>query len=262
MGYKRDGEWHSWYEREYRMLDFPKCPKPIYFEFSLQDILFKMLEKCNISTGNMQRNRTKYGRIPQMLHLFNFEDLFINPGMDSEEWRKFREYAQQEFMIEDELDFSSLEYKIICDTIEDKKLLIGLLGKDSLTIGNKIFVDNSYYRNENPSIDCEQSENKLSISTKKQAEGYFVLLSEDIKLIQVIEGNIIKQEPNRLYFKSFICIEKKLNSQIKVIYIDEIKQEWLVFANYELQLKDYESIKIKTHKVKQERAHLYQYEVL
>ena len=103
-----------------------------------------------------------------MMHLFNFEDLFINPGMDSEDWRKFREFAQQEFMIEDELDFSTLECKIICATTKDKELLISLLGKDSLTIDNKIFVDNSYYRNENPAIDCEKSESQLTISTKKQ----------------------------------------------------------------------------------------------
>src|SRR5690606_10986264 len=254
MGYNRDGEWHSWYEREYRMLDFPKCPKPIYFEFSLQDILFKMFEKCNISTGNMQRKRTKFGRIPQMMHLFNIEDLFINPGMDSEDWRKFREFAQQEFMIEDELDFSTLECKIICATTEDKDLLKSLLGKDSNTIGYKIFVDNSYYRTENPAVHCEQSESQLTISTKKQAEGYFVLSSNDINQIEVIEGNIIKKQTNKLFFKSCLQINNNLNSKIRISYIDEIEQEWLVFANYELQMKEYEDIKIKTQKVKKERV--------
>lgn len=138
----------------------------------------------------MQRNRTKFGKIVEMTHLFNFDDLFINPGMDSEEWRKFREFAQQEFMIKGELDFSLLDYyKIICTSEDDKKQLINLLGIDSINIINKILVDNSYYRNENPAVNCVQLENIITISTKKQAEGHFILSSEDINLIQILEGD-------------------------------------------------------------------------
>lgn len=238
MGYIKNGEWHSWYEKEYRMLDFPKCPKPIYFEFSLQEVVFNQCEKCNISTGNMQRKRTRFGKIDDMVHLFNFEDLFINPGIDSQEWNKFREFAQQELMIEGELDFSKLNYKIICATDDDKKLLIQLLGLYSLNVIDKIFVDKSYYRNRNPMIDCIQSDNKISISTLKKDDGYFVLSSAAINSIQIIQGDIIKQDEKRLFFKSNIQIENTIGNQIRVTYIDEVKKEYLVFANYKLELKD------------------------
>lgn len=255
MGYMRDGEWHSWYDKEYRLLDFPKCPKPIYFEFSLQEVLFAIFEKCNISTGNMQRNKTKFGKIEKMIHLFNFQDLFINPGMDREEWRKFREYAQQEFMVEKELDFSSLNYfKIICANEDDRDLLIRLLGVDSINVINKIVVDNSYYRNENPSIHHNLKDNNLIVSSNKQAEGYFIIICNDVSLLDVVTGDVIKQENNKITFKSSIEINNPSNIDITVKYIDEINQEWFVCSNYKLKKCDYEEIRIKTTKRKELRV--------
>lgn len=255
MGYMKDGEWHSWYDKEYRLLDFPKCPKPIYFEFSLQEVLFSFFDKCNISTGNMQRNKTKFGKIEQMIHLFNFQDLFINPGMDSEEWKKFREYAQQEFMVEKELDFSSLNYfKIICTNEDDRTLLIQLLGEDSIEVINNMVIDDSYYRNENPAIHHYLKDNNLIISSNKQAEGYFILTGYDISLLNVVAGDIIKQEVNKITFKSSIEIINPLNIDITVKYIDEINQEWFVCSNFKLKKQDYEVIRSRTTERKELRV--------
>ena len=246
MRYKKNGEWHSWYECEYRSLDFPKCPKPIYFEFSLQEVLFLMFEKCNISTGNMQRKRTKFGKIEKLIPYFNFEDLFINPGMDTEEWRKFREFAQQEFMIENELDISKLiYYKIICTNEEDKKLLIQLLGANSIDVIDKIEVNSTYYRNENPVISHKISDDDIYISTLKKAEGHFVLTNSGSSQLEVIEGDLIKQEKGNIKFKSFVRIKNPANAnQIIVKYVDETNQEWFVFSNYELKSKEFENIKV------------------
>lgn len=253
MGYKNKfGEWHSWYDIDYRRLDFPKCPKPIYFEFSLQEVLFKNFEKCNISTGNMQRNRTKFGKIEEMIHKFNFIDLFINPGMDSEEWKKFREYAQQEFMVENELDFSNLNFKIICSSNDDREFLIQLLGVDSIDVIGHIVVDSSYYRNENPSIRHNVSDDEIFISSPKKADGYFILTSDNISTLEVIEGDLIRYEEQKIIFKSFIKI--KNHSKIVVKYVDEIKQEWFVLSNYELRLEDYQDIRLKTYERKKARS--------
>lgn len=256
MGYKdKFGAWHSWYDVEYRLLDYPKCPTPIYFEFSLQEVLFAMFEKCNISTGNMQRTKTKFGKIEALLHLFNFQDLFINPGMDSEEWRKFREYAQQEFMIEKELDFSSLtHFKIVCANENDRSLLIKLLGEDSVEVINNIVVRRSYYRNENPAIDIEILDNSLIISSSKQAEGYFILVGDNVSILEIVGGDIIKQEKNKITFKSSIEILNQSTIDITVKYIDEINQEWFIYSNYELKKKDYENIRVVTRNRKSLRV--------
>jgi len=247
MSYNKGGEWHSWYEREYRLLDFPKCPKPIYFEFSLQEVLFAIFEYCNISTGNMQRKRTKFGKIEKMISLFNFQDLFIYPGMDSEEWKKFREYAQQEFMIEKELDFSSLNnFRIICANEDDQTLLINLLGNDSIDFINNIIVDKSYYRNENPSIYHSVENDRIKLISDKQAEGYFILLCENVSFLDIVEGDVLKYEFNKITFKSRIEIINSSKIEITVKYVDEINLEWFIFSNYELLKKDYDEIRIKT----------------
>ena len=252
MGFERNGERHSWYQKEYRYLDFPKCPTPIYFEFSLQEVLFKMFEKCNVSTGNMQRNRSKYGNIEQMIHLFNFEDLFINPGMVREEWKKFGEFAQQELMIQNEFDFSNINYfKIICASSEDRKLLIQLLGADSIDVMKNIIVDRLYYRNENPSIEHNVSDDEICISSKKQADGYFILTTENASYLEIIDGDLIKREDQKVTFKSFIKIKNQSNIVVK--YVDEINQEWFVFSNYELKPKEYDDIRVKTSKFKKSR---------
>ena len=257
----KTGELHSRYDTEYRQLGFPKCPNPIYFEFSLQEVLLKMAEKCSISTGNMQRNGSKYGNIGQMIHLFNFEDLFINPEMDREEWKKFNprmdsekwkkfgEFAQQEFMVENEFDFSNINYfKIICTSSDDRKLLIQLLGADSIDVIKNIIVDDSYYRNKNPSIKHNVSDDDICISSRKQADGYFILTTENVAYLGIIDGDVLKIESQKVIFKSFIKIKNQSNIVVK--YVDEINQEWFVFSNYELKPKDYDDIRVKTSKFK------------
>jgi hypothetical protein len=248
MGFKDiTGEWQSWYENEYRSLDFPKCPKPIYFEFSLQEVLFAIFEKCNISTGNMQRERTKFGQIEQMISLFNFQDLFIIPGKDKEEWRKFREYAQQEFMIQGELDFSSLKYcKVICANQEDRALLIKLLGIDSIDFLDNIVIDELYYQNKNPSIYHSVENDRIKLMSNKKAEGYFILFCKNISLLEIIEGDVLKQEKDKITFKSKIEFINLSKIDITIKYVDEIYQEWFILSNYALVKKDYDEIKFKT----------------
>jgi hypothetical protein len=254
MGYERDDGWYSWYDVDYRLLDFPKCPKPIYFEFSLQEILFLIYEKCHVSTGNMQRRKTRFGKLDQMTPLFNFEDLFINPGMDSDEWKRFKKYAQQEFMIENELDFSLIKYfKVICADQKDRALLINLLGEDSIEVVNNIVVDESYYRNENPSIYHSVENDRFIISTNKGAEGYFILYSKNVMTLDIISGDVLKHENDKITFKSHIQFLNIENADILVKYVDEINQEWFVFSNYELARKDYDDIRVETEKRKQRR---------
>ena len=175
--------------------------------------------------------------------------------MDSEKWKKFREYAQQEFMVEKELDFSSLNYfKIICANEDDRALLIQLLGEDSIEVINNLVIDNSYYRNENPTILHNLKDNNLRISSNKKAEGYFILIGDDVSLLDIVTGDVIKQEKNKITFKSKIEINNPLIIDITVKYIDEINQEWFVCSNYKLKKIDYEEIRIKNTERKKIRV--------
>ena len=68
-GYESNGDWVSWYEKA-RRFDFPKCPIPIFFRFSLQEVLFKNENKCCVSNGNMQTRSTQFGSLDRMINKF------------------------------------------------------------------------------------------------------------------------------------------------------------------------------------------------
>ncbi|MFC2188283.1 DarT ssDNA thymidine ADP-ribosyltransferase family protein [Fulvivirgaceae bacterium LMO-SS25] len=241
VGYKNKmGEWHSFYDSEYSMLDFPKCPIPIYFAFPLNDII--QTYQVKISSGNMQRKATKFGYIHEMYNRFNFNDLFIYPEYSKEDWRKYRNYAQQELLIESEFDFTDLNnFKIVCCNEQHRQLLIDLLGADSIDHISKIKVDSSFFRNENPSISITSNKNSFSIITNRKAEGYFEVNFSNSEDIIDLEGDVIDKQGNRVRFKSYLnlTISKRV-IDLEVFYFDERKQKWFVYANHEFDddLKD------------------------
>jgi hypothetical protein len=94
----------------------------------------------------------------------------------------------------------------------------------------------------------------LIISSNKQAEGYFILIGDEDSILDVVTGDVIKQENNKITFKSFIEISNPSNIDITVKYIDEINQEWFVCSNYKLKKIDYEEIRIKTTERKELRV--------
>lgn len=233
-GYKNKmGEWHSFYDSEYSILDFPKCPIPIYFAFPLNDII--QTYQVKISSGNMQRKATKFGYIHEMYNRFNFNDLFIYPGYSKEDWRKYRNYAQQELLIESEFDFTDLNnFKIVCCNEQHRQLLIDLLGADSISHISKIKVDSSFFRNENPDVSITSNKNSFSIITNRKAEGYFEVNFSNSEDINDLEGDVIDKKGNRVRFKSHLnlTISKRV-IDFEVFYFDERKQKWFVYANHE-----------------------------
>ncbi|WP_323823360.1 DarT ssDNA thymidine ADP-ribosyltransferase family protein [Algoriphagus sp. C2-6-M1] len=232
-GYPGKNGWVSWYERA-RGLGFPKCPVPIFFRFSLKEVLFKYDDKCCISNGNMQTNATKFGSIDTMIDKFGFDDLFYTPEQyaTKEDYNRYRNYAQQEFLVRDELLFNDLaDFEIVCPSDSDRALFINLLGEGQKDIYSKILVDNSYYNQENPRIQIQEDESILHIYTDFNGDGYFVLNGSNISELEVVSGNLNSIDDKKIIFKSHITIENKLNQDINVRFIDESNRNWFVYSN-------------------------------
>ena len=223
--------WVSWYEKA-RGLGFPKCPIPIFFKFSLQEVLFKDEKQCCISNGNMQTGSTQFGSIEKMTNKFGFEDLYYTPReyATKEDYNRYRNFAQQEFLVKDELSFNSLQdFEIICPTDSDKKLLINLLGQEHREIFSKIVVDRSYYNNENPRVRIEEEDAELHISTSYNGDGYFILNGKsDLKEIDILVGDVIKTAKDKIIFKSNVSLGN-LNQNIRLSFIDESGRNWFIF---------------------------------
>lgn len=231
-GYETHGNWVSWYEKA-RGLGFPKCPIPIFFKFSLKEVLFKNENKVCISNGNMQTSSTQFGSIEKMISKFGFDDLYYTPQQyaTKEDYNKYRNYAQQEFLVKDELSFDDLsDFEIVCPSETDRTLLINLLGNENKNIFSKIVVDGSYYNNENPRIRIEEEDSDLHISTNFNGEGYFVLSgTSDIKEMEILIGDVSKISNDKIIFKSNISLGN-VKQNIQLSFIDESDRNWFVYA--------------------------------
>jgi len=229
-GYETHGNWISWYDKA-RGLGFPKCPIPIFFRFSIKEVLFKNEKKCCVSNGNMQADSTQFSSIEKMLDKFNFDYLYSNMSYDKEHNRKYMNYSQQEFLVKDELSFNDLsEFEIVCPSEADKTLLINLLGNDHKDIFSKIVVDRRYYNNENPRIRIEEEDTELHISTNFNGEGYFVLNgTSDIKEMEILVGDVTKTSKDKIIFKSNISLGN-VKQNIQLNFVDESNRSWFVFA--------------------------------
>jgi hypothetical protein len=233
-GYETHGNWISWYDKA-RGLGFPKCPIPIFFRFSIKEVLFKYEKKCCVSNGNMQADSTQFNPIEKMLDKFNFDYLYSNMSYDKEHNRKYMNYSQQEFLVKDEISFNDLfDFEIICPSEEDRTLLINLLGNEHKDIFSKIVVDRRYYNNENPRVRIEEEDSELHISTNFSGEGYFVLNgTSDIKEMEILVGDVTKTSKDKIIFKSNISLGN-VKQNIQLNFIDESNRSWFVYARGEI----------------------------
>lgn len=232
-GYESNGNWVSWYEKA-RGLGFPKCPIPIFFKFSLKEVLFTFEKECCVSNGNMQTSSTKYDTIEKMLDKFGFDDLYYTPPEDyatKDDYNKYRKYAQQEFLIKNELCFEDLNnFEIICPSQADRKLLINLLGSEQKDIFSKIVVDRTYYNNENPRVRIEEEESELQIKSEFDGKGYFVLNgTSNIKELEILAGDVSKLDKDKIFFNSFVSIGN-INQNIQLNFIDESGRNWFMYS--------------------------------
>lgn len=228
----RDHGWVSWYEKA-RSLGFPKCPIPIFFRFSLKEVLFENKNECCISNGNMQTSSTQFGSIEKMINKFGFEDLYYTPPQyaTKEDYNRYRKYAQQEFLVKDELSFDNFkDFEIVCPSETDRNLLINLLGKEHRSIFAKIVVNRSYYNYQNPRVKIEEEENELYISTNFDGDGYFVINGiSHLTGIEILNGDVTKNTEDKIFFKSNISLGN-VNQNIQLKFIDESGRTWFVYA--------------------------------
>lgn len=212
-------------------LHLPKCPMPIFFEFDIREIISKMPEKCYYSTGNLQTNFAnviKVEDVPDRIrteYLYrNLSDAFdmardidgcYNPENHHYYMGQIKEQSQQEFLILDEFDFSTLNsFTIYCFDEFQKELLKQLLGNDKITTKIKVGNHNMYSRN-NRQLEMLENTDSITISSDYDLNGCAYLLvkggtilnTSDIKN-KTVDGAIIyptvtfskENPPKEIYF--------------------------------------------------------------
>jgi len=168
----------------------PKCPMPVFFEFDICEIIAKMPGKCYYSSGNLQTDFASVYKVdsePSMIrtsYLYNdISDAFymtkqhgmFDHALHHTYMGRIKEQSQQEFLVLDELDFSSLDtLKIYCYDEFQKNLLVQYLGDDEII--DKIEVNNSMYFYGNRSLDMSEDEDSITISSDYDLNGCAYIL--------------------------------------------------------------------------------------
>lgn len=236
------------YYSQARNLGLPKCPIPIFFKFDLKEVLMNMSDKCYYSTGNMQTNRARVVKVennPNLLqtnYLYdNISDAFSMAGgpynynrqLHISIMEKIKEYSQQEFLVEEEFDFSSLDsFEIICYDEEHVNILKSQLGNDPIC--EKIHADGwDVFHRDNRKLNINETDNEVFISSEYRDSAYLSIQGEGLRFIQVLNPENIQKETTAEIIAYPEIRFTKTEQPIEVHFVDTTidTRDWLIYKN-------------------------------
>ncbi len=228
--WKYESEWKSYYHK-YEQLGLPKCPMPVFFEFDIKEILTKFSNNCYYSTGNMQTNWAQVKKVTDSPSDLNTSYLYstIDDGVEI-----YKDYAQQEFLVDNVLDFNELKsFRIICFDDEQATILKDLLGDDKIC--RHITTNNNgiYHRN-NRQLHIYDKDESIALSADYKGSACFKVRCDNVELLDVVNTDNITMSSNTV-IEAYPTMEiLKTNMPYEVYFVDKsfnMRREWLVYKN-------------------------------
>lgn len=235
-------QWHNEGLGRRRYDDNPKCPVPIFFKIKVSDILERNPGNIFISNGNLSSDWAAYGNDYNFLRSFDFLNLYSEFGNPF-----FKSASQQEFIVKDFLDLSFIDYEIICRNEQDKLVLLHIVDEK---IEDKISIDDSYFYNDNPFINVNNSGNNIEISSTKYVNDSFeihldaesvmnftnmngVITTINNKEKTSLTGHLLSDFPK-------IQIELRDKCSISLFYLDDKNKDkkWLIFKDSKEKIEE------------------------
>lgn len=203
-------------------LGLPKCPMPVFFIVDVEEVLAKYPEQCFYSNGNMQKSRTKAFKIIENPHNINATGIY--------DWRD-KEARQQEFLVEDELDLSSLSSLQICCYDEYQcELLKRLVSLSPLR--DRINARYDIYERINKELIFRDSDDIIEISTNYIDPFEFRIEYTKGNVPEILNSsNVLREKGNNIYAKDSIRIKKDRPFQIHFEVSEPRKGSWLIYTN-------------------------------
>lgn len=221
-------KWKTYYPQA-RNLGLPKCPIPVFFKFDLKEVLMKMSDKCFYSTGNMQTNWARVEKVNENSNAINTEHLYSTV----EDFENYKQYSQQEFLVEEEFNFSALDsFEIICYNDESANLLKAQLENDPIC--EKITSNGwDIFHRGNRELNINETETEISITSEYKDNAYFSIQGQGLCNIQVLNPENIQKETASEVFAYPTIRFIKTDKPIEVYFVDLAigKREWLIYKN-------------------------------
>lgn len=219
----KDVEDKKYYDKA-RRLGLPKCPMPVFFVFDIEELLMTISEKCYYSTGNMQKDATRWYRVIDDPSRIKAREIYIDSH------NTFNE-RQQEFLVDGELDFSKLKSVRICCFDEYQA---GVLRKElSGTRWKEIVsVDESLYEYQNKQLYFKDDEDTIRIYTdyRNPYEIRVTYFNNDVPGI-VNKNMVLRQKENNIYVSSSVEISKDTHFEVYFEVNDPRSESWLIYKN-------------------------------
>lgn len=212
----------KYYERAYH-LGLPKCPMPVFFIFDVEELLMAMPDKCYYSTGNMQKDSSLCFKVIEEPDRIKAKEIYINS------YETFNQ-RQQEFLVDEELDFSKLKYVKICcyDSFQ-----AGLLHKElkDTPWDDVIDVDSSLFEHTNKELSFTDSSNSIRICTNYICPYEFRVSYTSEAPTVVNKNDVIRQRGNNIYLSSMVEIQKDKPFEVYFEVDTPQKGSWLIYKN-------------------------------
>lgn len=226
--YGNHRKWKTYYPQAHN-LGLPKCPIPVFFKFDLKEVLMKMANKCYYSTGNMQTNWARVEKVSEKPNALNTEYLYS----DVSDYENYKQYSQQEFLVEEEFDFSTLDsFEIICYNEEYANLLKAQLGNDHIC--DKITSTGwDIFHRGNRKLLISETDTEISIYSEYQDSAYLSISGEGLTNIQILNHDRIQKETATEIIAYPEIRFTKTKQPIEVRFVDLAigKREWLIYKN-------------------------------
>lgn len=205
-------------------LGLPKCPMPVFFIFDIEELLMEIPEKCFYSTGNMQKDATRWYRIIDDPSHIRAREIYID-SFDT-----FNE-RQQEFLVDGELDFSKLKDVQICcyDDYQANVLRHELHGTRWEGV---VTVDRSLYEYKNKKLYFNDNEETIRIYTDYVNPYEFRITYNDDEAPKIVNKNmVLRQKENNIYVSSSVEISKDTHFEVYFEVNNPREGSWLVYKN-------------------------------
>lgn len=215
---RNDGKYYS---SAYN-LGLPKCPMPVFFVIDVEELLAKAADKCYYSNGNMQKRSTKAYKVIEDPHHINADEIYNKFNKDA---------RQQEFLVKDEVDLSSLSsLHICCYDSYQRDMLKSLVGSSPLK--DRIIAKEDLFERINRELHFKDSADTLEITTDYCNSFEFRISYTDGMAPEILNpASILREKGNSIYMGRYLEIKKDKPFTIYFEVSEPRKGSWLIYTN-------------------------------
>jgi hypothetical protein len=219
----KDMDDRKYYERA-RRLGLPKCPMPVFFVFDIEELLMTIPEKCYYSTGNMQKDASRWYRIIDDPSRIKAREIYIDSYDTFDE-------RQQEFLVDGELDFSKLKDVQIC-CYDDYQADVLRKEFEGTRWAEVVSVNRRLYEYQNKELYFNDNADSIRIYTNYKNPYEFRVTYFDNNVPDIVNKNmVLRQKDNNIYVSFSVEISKGTHFEVYFEVNNPRVGSWLIYKN-------------------------------